>query len=239
MIRHLGDARLVGADVELRLLARGRRQASGPGLGLTAASVVELPFAAASFDAVVLSEVLEHLADDRRALGEAFRVLAPGGLLVVTVPHARYPFLWDPLNRTLEAVLGTAIRRGPLAGIWAGHVRLYTPEALRARIEAAGFTVDEERSFTHRCLPFTHNVLYGLGKPLLESGLPGTGWTRAADRGGFDRPEGSRWHPVRLARRLFDWLDRGNLPDEPPRRSTVNLAVKARKPTAPRERPAA
>lgn len=231
MIRHLGGARLVGADVELPLLVRGRAIA-GPGVGLTAASVVALPFAPGCFAAVVLSEVLEHVADDRRALAEAFRVLEPGGLLLVTVPHARYPWSWDPLNRTLTALFGTAIRRGPLAGIWANHLRLYTPGELRARIEAAGFAVEEERAFTHRCLPFTHNLLYGLAKPLLESGLPGTGWTRAADRAGFDREEGSRWHPLRLVRALFDRIDRGNLPHEPPPRSTVNLALKARKPPA-------
>lgn len=230
MIRRLGAGRLVGVDFEPPLLARARRTTAGLGVGLAAASVTALPFAAGSFAAVVLSEVLEHVADDRAALAEAWRLLEPGGLLIVTVPHADYPFLWDPLNKTLEAAFGAPIRRGPLAGIWANHLRLYTPEELRARIEAAGFAVEEERSFTRRCPPFTHNLLYGLGKPLLESGLPGTGWTRAADRAGFDREEGSRWHPLRLVRALFDRIDRGNLPAEPAGRSTVNLAVKARKP---------
>ena len=46
-----------------------------------------LPFAAASFDAVVLSEVVEHLEDIDSALAEARRVLRPGGRLLVSVPY--------------------------------------------------------------------------------------------------------------------------------------------------------
>jgi SAM-dependent methyltransferase len=44
-----------------------------------------LPFADASFDRVVASEVLEHLPQDRDAMAELVRVLRPGGLLAVTV----------------------------------------------------------------------------------------------------------------------------------------------------------
>src|SRR5205823_5640477 len=55
-----------------------------------------LPFEDESFDAVLMSEVLEHLEDDGRALAEARRVLRCGGRLAVSVPHARYPLLWDP-----------------------------------------------------------------------------------------------------------------------------------------------
>ena len=35
--------------------------------------------------------------------------------------------------------------------------------------------IEEERSFTHHSFPFVHNLLYGLGKPLLESGVLGRG----------------------------------------------------------------
>jgi SAM-dependent methyltransferase len=47
-----------------------------------------IPFAADAFDAVVVSEVLEHLSDDApgKALSEIHRVLAPHGLIIGTVP---------------------------------------------------------------------------------------------------------------------------------------------------------
>ena len=47
----------------------------------------DLPFAAASFDAVIFSEVIEHLEDINGALAEAVRVLRPGGRLLVSVPY--------------------------------------------------------------------------------------------------------------------------------------------------------
>lgn len=50
------------------------------------ADLTALPFAAARFDVVICSHVLEHIADDRAAIGELFRVLAPGGRGAVMVP---------------------------------------------------------------------------------------------------------------------------------------------------------
>lgn len=46
--------------------------------------MLELPFSGESFDAVISDQVLEHLADPRRAVEEACRVLRPGGLAVHT-----------------------------------------------------------------------------------------------------------------------------------------------------------
>jgi SAM-dependent methyltransferase len=54
-----------------------------------AGSVLALPYADASFDRALCLDVLEHLAFDEQpiALGELFRVLRPGGELLVTVPN--------------------------------------------------------------------------------------------------------------------------------------------------------
>lgn len=46
-----------------------------------------LEFKDNKFDVVICSEVLEHLFDPQKAIEEAYRVLRPGGLYVVTVPH--------------------------------------------------------------------------------------------------------------------------------------------------------
>jgi SAM-dependent methyltransferase len=56
--------------------------------------LLALPFPSNAFDGVVLTEVLEHCVDPRAAMCEVFRVLKPGGLLLVTSP-----FLW-PDHRT-------------------------------------------------------------------------------------------------------------------------------------------
>ena len=50
----------------------------------------QLPFAANAFDTVFCSQVLEHTPEPRRLLEEAYRVLAPGGVLILSVPHLSY-----------------------------------------------------------------------------------------------------------------------------------------------------
>src|SRR5204862_7644270 len=46
-----------------------------------------LPFAAGAFDRVYCSEVLEHVVDPPAAVAEIARVLAPGGVAVLSVPN--------------------------------------------------------------------------------------------------------------------------------------------------------
>jgi SAM-dependent methyltransferase len=51
-----------------------------------------LPFPNASFDAVLSNEVIEHVADDRRAVAEMVRILRQGGRIVLFCPNRGYPF---------------------------------------------------------------------------------------------------------------------------------------------------
>ncbi|MBE0415746.1 MAG: class I SAM-dependent methyltransferase [Dehalococcoidia bacterium] len=50
------------------------------------ADALSLPFKDASFDKIICSEVLEHVADDERGIRELVRTLKRGGVLAVTVP---------------------------------------------------------------------------------------------------------------------------------------------------------
>jgi SAM-dependent methyltransferase len=231
MFRTVSNCRLVGLELDPEIVVKGWDHVRGlPDIVITRAGIYEMPYASGTFDGVILSEVLEHIDEDVRGLREIWRVLKPGGVVAITVPHANYPFWWDPINKTLEATIGRRIRKGPLAGIWANHVRLYTMEQLRGAALDAGFIVEEERSFTHYSFPFIHNIVYGLGKPLLESGaLPDT-LAKAADRTTFDDNRGSLLNPINLGLAVFNLFDRPNQMNELPGRSTVNLALKARKP---------
>ncbi len=69
----------VGVDLSLP----GLQQARDHGVSVAQADVLRLPFADGTFDVVVAGEILEHVEDLARLVGEVCRVLRPGGTLVV------------------------------------------------------------------------------------------------------------------------------------------------------------
>lgn len=231
MFRYVSTCTLHGAELDPAVMAKAQANVGQlPDVHLTRANIYSLPYPDNTFDAVILSEILEHIDDDVAGLKEAMRVLKPGGVAAITVPNANYPFWWDPINKTLETLFNTHIQNGVFAGIWANHVRLYTGEQLRASAEAAGFIVEEERRFTHHSFPFIHNLVYGIGMPLLERGALPKNMATAANRLTFQQNNGSLLNPINLGLKVFNYFDRKNVINEPPDRPTVNLALKARKP---------
>ncbi|MFK7829778.1 MAG: class I SAM-dependent methyltransferase [Congregibacter sp.] len=125
----------VGLDLSLddlttaqQRMAEFRKEAADdPALfALLAGDALRLPFADASFDAVICSEVLEHIPDYRRVLNEIHRVLKPGGRLCATVPRAWCERICWALSRDYHQVPG-------------GHLRIFNAGALRAEISSAGF----------------------------------------------------------------------------------------------------
>jgi SAM-dependent methyltransferase len=234
--RAIPGAIAVGVDRSGDRLVRAR--AEGVAAPLVRADLLDLPTRTGAFDAVLCSEVLEHLDNDRAALAELRRVLRPGGRLVVTVPHADYPFTWDPVNRTLERAGRQPIRSGPIVGIWTNHLRLYRPGDLRERLRTAGFVVDEIDEQTHHALPFTHFLLYGVGRVLVERRLLPSATRRSASRyqpgAGAPRRESVA---VGLVRRVLRRIDGRN--DHLPQgtRSFVSLVAAAHVPVAAGDRP--
>ncbi|MFZ2201991.1 MAG: class I SAM-dependent methyltransferase [Microgenomates group bacterium] len=57
------------------------------------ADALHLPFADATFDAVLLLDVIEHIKDDSGVIKEAKRILKPGGVIVLTAPALQ--FIWS------------------------------------------------------------------------------------------------------------------------------------------------
>jgi ubiquinone/menaquinone biosynthesis C-methylase UbiE len=92
--------RVVGVDIALRWLIAARRRLDDAELNapLVAAAAEALPWANGSFDTVVADSVLEHCANPRRVLRECWRVLKPGGLLLLWSPN-RFTCLRDPHAR--------------------------------------------------------------------------------------------------------------------------------------------
>jgi glycosyltransferase involved in cell wall biosynthesis/phospholipid N-methyltransferase len=91
------------------------------------------PQVSGGFDTVVCLNVIEHVEDDRGALENIRRVLAPDGRAIVLVPHG------PQIQGTLDEVLG--------------HRRRYTTESLQQLAEQAGFKVRETIFFNRTGWP--------------------------------------------------------------------------------------
>jgi SAM-dependent methyltransferase len=90
--------RRVGIDTDPEVLDRaGRRY---PDVDFRLVSGGSLPFGDSEFSHVVLSEVIEHVGDDKKqpVIDEAIRVLRPGGRLILTAPNAGLFAFLDPLD---------------------------------------------------------------------------------------------------------------------------------------------
>ena len=103
-----------------------------------------LPFATGSADAVLFSEVIEHLVDPDGALDELHRVLRPGGHLMLSTPNLAAWYNRGLLLAGVQPVFSEVSMRGihgrPGTQV-VGHLRLYTARALRGFLSASGFDV--------------------------------------------------------------------------------------------------
>lgn len=88
---------VVGVDASPAYIRRAVRAGTRARYVLAAAGRV--PLRDGAFDAVVLLDVLEHVPDEAAVLREAARLLAPGGTLVLSVPHAGLLRRFDSINR--------------------------------------------------------------------------------------------------------------------------------------------
>jgi SAM-dependent methyltransferase len=86
----------VGVERDPEHIQRARRLY--PWLTILEGDAASLPVPDGCADAVLLLDVLEHLEDARPAVAEAHRVLRPGGVLVVSVPHRGPQLALDSLN---------------------------------------------------------------------------------------------------------------------------------------------
>jgi SAM-dependent methyltransferase len=118
--------------VELSELALPVARERGVGT-VIAGSVTRLDLPDDSFDLAVCLDVIEHLEDDRRALAELRRVVAPGGALVVTVPA--YQWLWSSHDVVNE------------------HKRRYSRPRLLAAASSAGWRCERATHFNSLLLP--------------------------------------------------------------------------------------
>ena len=87
--------------------------------------VLDMPHDDGTFDVVLASEILEHVPEDDRAIAELVRIVAPGGILAITVPRFGPERVCWALSDEYHANEG-------------GHVRIYRADQLQEKVEQHG-----------------------------------------------------------------------------------------------------
>lgn len=145
-MRNQGAWTLAGVEVNPAVAALAREQYS---LNVFTGALEEAQYPTASFDAITLWGVFEHLHDPLQTLAEIHRILRPDGIVVISVPN------FDSWNAKL---FGTT---------WAGldaprHLYLFTPEILSAFLTKAGFTVIEQNCTIGGYMAFVLDIRFWL-----------------------------------------------------------------------------
>ncbi|MDX6690064.1 MAG: hypothetical protein QOG15_1521 [Solirubrobacteraceae bacterium] len=141
-----GADRVAGVDPEAgRIAAAGERDSRDGRLSFHTLTDERLPFADASFDGVLLNEVLEHVENERATLAEIARVLRPGGRLVLYSPNRFFPAEGHGLRLSARVTLGFPVPLVP----WLPErltarfmrARNYWPSQLQRLVEESGLEV--------------------------------------------------------------------------------------------------
>ncbi|MCK9896580.1 bifunctional 2-polyprenyl-6-hydroxyphenol methylase/3-demethylubiquinol 3-O-methyltransferase UbiG [Frankia sp. AgB32] len=140
-----------------------------------------LPFAPdGSYQLVLLSHILEHLADPVPLLAEARRVLAPGGRILVALPNVLH------YRQRAQFVLGR-FEYTDTGLMDATHLRFYTVDSARRLLADGGLRIVAATT--------TGGLPWWRGREFLPSA-----WVRAADRRALDRlPNLCAWQSLFLA----------------------------------------
>jgi len=133
----------VGVDVTLPFLVRLRARWGGAGMWL-AADLARLPLESGAFSGAVLIRVYNFLTEPAESLRELFRVLAPGGWLLISYFSERtVATAWEDLRRRIRIPESSETR--PTVSP-AYRPSLPSRARFRASIEAAGFLWEHEYS---------------------------------------------------------------------------------------------
>ena len=81
---------VTGLDIAPEAIAHAREHSAAPGVTFLEGSCAAMPLPDAAFDLVVSFEVIEHLQDWHAFLLESRRVLAPGGIFLLSTPNRDY-----------------------------------------------------------------------------------------------------------------------------------------------------
>ena len=130
-------AEAFGLDISTITTSRARQNCLGSGdrLHLVQSDIRGIPFATGSFDFVYTMGTIEHIEEYQQAVDEIERVLKPGGVAIVGVPHK-----WNVFLRPLLVAALDLFGKYPYA-----PEKSFSAADLRRVVETSGLRVERRR----------------------------------------------------------------------------------------------
>lgn len=136
---------VIAADIAEAYLGQARQLAQQyAALHCVADDITDTRLVASTYDFILCTEVIEHIADSPAALAGLARLLAPGGVLVLTTPQRFSPLELCARVAFLPGIIQLVklIYREPI--IETGHINLLAEGDLRRQLAGAGLQVSEQ-----------------------------------------------------------------------------------------------
>lgn len=105
--------------------------------------ITESKLAAHSFDLILCTEVVEHIADSAAAIYGMRRLLKPGGILILSTPQKYSPLELTSKIAFLPGIISIVRRIYNEPILETGHINLMTSYVVRQQLEKAGFSILE------------------------------------------------------------------------------------------------
>jgi SAM-dependent methyltransferase len=160
-------AAVAGIDLSAGQIAAARDLAAQQGLSIDfrIPGAETTPFADGAFDCLTANQCWLYF-DKARAIPEALRLMAPGGLLVTS--HFSWLSRLDPVARASEALI---LKYNPQwsAGDWSGDIPSWVEPAVPGLVQRALFWYDEEIAFTREIWRGRIRANRGIGAALSDA----------------------------------------------------------------------
>lgn len=143
LLRDVRSARVVGVEPDPLRAAHARERGIEVHEGVLSPS---LAATLGTFDVVLYADVLEHLVDPLGELEKVAQLLAPNGVLIISVPNVAH---WSVRVNLLRGRFNYA----PTGIMDATHLRWFTSKTLLELLKRAGFTLVQVKHSSGGFLP--------------------------------------------------------------------------------------
>lgn len=169
---------------------------------------LNLTYPSAHFDLIVSCEVIEHVGQPARMVQEMYRVLKPGGTVIMTFPSREFPITYDPINRIWQLTRSEGSREYAVSqGAYAfGHSYLIGSADFKRWAKEAGFEIVEFRGLSHHLVGLLEVYWTGIAQSIFKKNA---GNVNNDKSGGLTvRPASTKAPALVFITDFILWLDR-------------------------------